>query len=228
MNVVALLPMKAHSARVPGKNFRPLVGKPLYRWMLDKLLSLAVIDRVVINTDARAELSATGFSESGRILLRDRKVELCGDEVSMNLIIKDDIEDVPSDIYIMTHTTNPVLSAKTVEHAIKMFVEAEGRGTADSLFTVNRFQARFYKGDGTPINHDPSNLIRTQDLEPWYEENSNLYVFTRESFSKRQARIGKHPILLETPKVESVDIDEEEDWALAEAIIAANKDRNSD
>lgn len=210
--------MKAHSERVASKNFRLFAGRPLYRWILDTLLSLPEIDRVVINTDARAILEESGLEDGGRILIRDRKPNLCGDHVSMNLILADDIAAVPATTYLMTHTTNPLLSAGTISAALAAYDAALRAGTADSLFTVRKYQTRFYRGDGTPINHDPANLIRTQDLEPWYEENSNLYLFSRESFAATGARIGSRPLLFETPKLESCDIDDAGDWAIAEAM----------
>jgi CMP-N-acetylneuraminic acid synthetase len=91
----------------------------------------------------------------------------------------------------------------------------------DSLFTVNKFQTRFYRADGSPVNHDPNNLIRTQDLEPWFEENSNLYIFSKASFEATNARIGKRPILFETPRIESADIDDQEGWDIAETMAKA-------
>jgi len=216
--VTALLPMKANSERVKGKNFRPLAGKPLCRWMIDTLLSVPAVARVVINTDARELLAQAGVVDSDRVMIRERKPELCGDMVSMNLILADDIANVASDAYLMTHTTNPLLGRGTIGRAIAAYREGVAAGTHDSLFTVNRMQTRFYRADGSPVNHDPDNLVRTQDLEPWYEENSNLYLFSRESFAATNARIGKHPILFETPRLESVDIDEQSDWDLAELL----------
>jgi len=212
--IVALLPMKAHSERVSGKNFRDFCGKPLFRWMLDTLLSIPDVARVVINTDAREILKANGLEEGPRVLIRDRAPELCGDFVSMNRIIEDDILNLEANCYLMTHTTNPLLGVETIGAAIEAFDEAAGE--YDSLFTVNRFQTRFYLEDGTPINHDPGCLIRTQDLEPWYEENSNLYLFTQESFAATGTRIGARPLLFETPRTESVDIDDISTWELAE------------
>jgi CMP-N-acetylneuraminic acid synthetase len=219
--IIALLPMKAHSSRVKGKNFRTLVNKPLFKWILDTLLSITEIEKVVINTDAREILAENGLVENSRVKIRNRKKELCGDEVSMNLILADDIASESADIYLMTHTTNPLLSANTIKKAINSFLMESEAGKADSLFTVNRFQTRFYRGDSSPVNHDPDNLIPTQDLEPWFEENSNLYLFTADSFRKTNARIGRNPILFESPKIESVDIDEEEDWAIAESLASA-------
>ena len=214
--LVALLPMKAHSERVPGKNFRSFNGKPLFRWVLDTLLAVPEIALVVINTDARDLLAAHGLVDGGRVRIRDRAPALCGDLVSMNLILGDDVAHVPASLYLMTHTTNPLLSVATVRRALERYREARATG-ADSLFTVDRLQNRLYRSDASAVNHDPGNLVRTQDLEPWFVENSNLYVFTADSFAATGARIGRHPVLLEMSRLESLDIDTPEDWALAEA-----------
>lgn len=213
--IIALLPMKANSTRVKGKNFREFCGKPLFRWILDSLLAVKDIDQVVINTDAREILAENGLVETDRIKIRDRKPEICGDAVSMNKVLGDDVKNVDADIYLMTHTTNPLLSSETIQQAIDEFKKAEAAGKADSLFTVNKIQTRFYREDATPINHDPQNLIPTQDLEAWYEENSNLYLFTRESFAKNQARIGATPTMMISPAMESSDIDTPDDWEKA-------------
>lgn len=214
--IVALLPMKANSERVKGKNFRQFCGKPLFRWILDSLLDVNEIDQMVINTDARHILAENGLVESDRVMIRDRKPEICGDLVSMNLVLADDVANVDADIYLMTHTTNPLLSARSIQNALEAFSTSHN---VDSLFTVDKIQTRFYREDCSAVNHDPDNLIRTQDLEPWFEENSNLYLFTRESFNKTGARIGKLPMMFESNKFESIDIDTPEDWDFA--VIAA-------
>lgn len=210
--------MKANSERVKGKNFRDFCGKPLFRWILDTLLELPEISQVVINTDARQILESNGLAESDRVMIRDRKPELCGDYVSMNLVLEDDLSNVEADAYLMTHVTNPLLRAETIRAGLERFLAASQDGSADSLFSVSRVQGRFYRSDGTAVNHDPENLIPTQELEPWFEENSNLYVFTRESFSSTKARIGKKPVMYETPRLESIDIDTPDDWDLAVAV----------
>jgi len=217
--VIALLPMKANSERVKGKNFRDFNGKPLFRWILDTLLSVKEIDQVVINTDARHILAANGLVDTDRVLIRDRKPEICGDFVSMNSVLGDDIANLAASTYLMTHTTNPLMSADTIRGALAAFNQARSEGRADSLFTVDKVQTRFYRTDCSAVNHDPNNLIRTQDLEPWFEENSNLYLFTRESFSATNARIGRKPMMFEGPQFESIDIDDQQDWDFA--VIAA-------
>ncbi|MDX1579926.1 MAG: acylneuraminate cytidylyltransferase family protein, partial [Gemmatimonadota bacterium] len=206
-STVALMPLKAHSERVPGKNFRDLAGKPLFRWMLDTLLSVEAIDAVVINTDARALLLEHGLREGPRVVLRDRAPELCGDMVSMNRVLADDVGATDAERYLMTHVTNPLLGAQTIREALSRFEASDH----DSLFSVTRVQTRFYRADLSPVNHDPALLQRTQDLEPWFEENSCLYVFGRESFLASGARIGARPMMFETPRLESIDIDEPAD-----------------
>lgn len=218
MKVVALLPMKANSERVKGKNFKEFCGKPLFQWVLGTLLSVDEIDKVIINTDARSILANNGLTGSDRIVIRDRVEEICGDFVSMNVVIADDVSNVEADVYLMTHTTNPLISKKTIERALKQFVDKKKLGF-DSLFTVNKIQSRFYDKDCTALNHDPNNLVRTQDLPPLFEENSNLYVFSRDSFKNTLARIGKKPSMLETPLYESTDIDTVDDWEMAEALV---------
>lgn len=213
--VAALLPMKGHSQRVEGKNFRLLYGRPLFRWMLDTLLRMPEIDQVIINTDARELLERNGLPRDAKIVIRDRRPEICGDDVSMNLIIADDIEAIDADIYVMTHATNPLLSADTIREALAAFKERRAAGSHDSLFAVDRVQARVYTAAGAAVNHDPALLIQTQDLEPCFVENSNLYIFTRESFRKSAARIGASPLMFETPAGESIDIDTPQDWARA-------------
>jgi CMP-N-acetylneuraminic acid synthetase len=220
--LVALLPMKAHSARVKSKNFREIAGQPLFRWILDSLLHVDEIEKVVINTDARELLAEAGLGDgdaNSRIMIRDRKSEICGDLVSMNLVLADDVANVDASAYFMTHTTNPLLSASTIREMHREYLDGTKGGAADSLFTVTCHQTRFYTSQGVPINHDPANLIRTQDLPPYLEENSLGYWFSRESFAKTQARIGEKPILFATPQLESVDIDEPADWFIAESLL---------
>lgn len=217
-NMVALLPMKANSERVEGKNFKNFCGKPLFRWVLDNLLLESRIDKIIINTDARSILSQYGLVDSDKVIIRDRPKHICGDMVSMNKIIEDDVLNINSKTYLMTHTTNPLLTLKSINNAISLYEDGIEK-EFDSLFTVNKIQNRFYDDNCNAINHDPSNLIRTQDLPPWFEENSNLYIFSRNSFNSTKARIGKNPQMMITEPFESTDIDTPADWELAEILV---------
>lgn len=215
--ILALLPIKQMSERVPGKNFRDLCGKPLYTWILETLLSCNTLDGVLVDTDSE-ELIENLHRDypSVRTLLRPKEIR--GNLVSMNRIIAHDISKCGEYSYFLqTHTTNPLLHAETIDAAVeKYFAELD---KFDSAFSVNRIQARTYWGDGSPINHSLTELKRTQDLDPIYEENSNFFIFSRDSFAKTQSRLGERPLLLEIPRAESFEIDEEEDFLLIQQLI---------
>lgn len=216
-NLVAYLPIKENSQRIPNKNFKSFLGKALYEWILEKLLAVPSIQKIYINTDANILLTNNKILKNKKIELIKRKEELCGDNVSMNKIIDDDLNFIDSKAYLMTHVTNPFLSVKTLSKAIDIYNHSLNEGY-DSLFSVNEFRSRFYDISNNAINHNPKELIQTQDLPPIFEENSNLYIFSKESFLATRSRIGKYPIHFTTPKIESIDIDYPEDWLLAEAI----------
>ena len=209
--------MKANSERVPNKNFKLIGGKPLYYWILETLFAIDIIDRVIVNTDADQELFSN-FVKNKKLVLRSRKPNLCGDMVSMNKIIEDDILSDEGNNFLMTHTTNPLISMKTLRNAIDIFMTRD-KNQYDSLYSTTKFQGRFYYDGSVPINHNPNELLRTQDLPPVYLENSCLYLFEKSSFLETKTRIGKKPILFETPQLESVDIDTENDWYLANLLI---------
>ena len=214
MSIVALLPIKEHSERVKGKNFRDFCGKPLYQHILGTLDRTYAVDEIVINTDSKRIVDeAPELSPKVRVV--ERPQELRGDAMSMNRIIEYDVANNQADVFLQTHATNPLLRAETIARALRAFVEDE---EGDSLFAVNAYQSRFYTAGGAPVNHDPKDLIPTQDLSPVYEENSCLYVFTRDSFAATKARIGSKPKLFPTPRIESADIDDEYGFKLAELL----------
>jgi CMP-N-acetylneuraminic acid synthetase len=216
--ITALLPLKINSQRVPGKNFKQLGNKPLFFWILNTLLNTESISEIVINTDAESELVKSGLKKHSKIKIITRPPEICGDLISMNKIIEYDLSQTQSDIYLMTHVTNPFLSTQTIESAINTFQQSLKKNSHDSLFSVTKHQCRFYDKALTPINHNLNELIPTQDLPIMYEENSLLYLFTKNSFNTTNARIGKRPAAFETPFIESVDIDTPDDWQLAKSI----------
>lgn len=219
MQITALLPMKGHSERVPNKNIRPFAGKPLFLHVLDMLLECPAISEVLINTDSGriAELAQS----RARVRVLERPAQLCGDFVSMNKIIEHDLGFVGTKWVLQTHATNPLLRAATLQAAIESFTSE--RGGYDSMFSVTAWQTRFYWPDGRAVNHNPAELLRTQDLPPLYEENSCFYLFTPESFKQSGGkRIGLKPKLYPVSRLEAVDIDEEDDFLMAQALFMHN------
>jgi len=224
--VVALFPIKQESVRISNKNFRLFSGRPLFSWMLDTILSLAWIDSVIINTDAQHILVEYGITSSDRIIIRERAPALLGNSTSMNLIIEDDIAAAPADMYLMTHATNPLLTADTITAAAHQYELRTQHFNNDSLFSVTSHRIRFFSAEGIPVNHDPTILVPTQDLAPLFAENSCLYIFSPDSFSVTRSRIGANPFLYSTPLAESIDIDDEESWNLAQSLHSAMNNRH--
>ena len=217
--IVSLLPMKEHSERVPNKNMRDFCGRPLYHWVMKSLLASKFISEVLINTDSK-RIGEDALDSFDRVKIINRPEFIRGDMVAMNDIIAYDISQCRGEHFLQTHSTNPLLTTLTIDKAIEHYFDNLKK--YDSLFSVNRYQTRLYWKDGTTINHNPQELIRTQDLEPVYEENSSIYIFSRTSFcSNGNKRIGLKPAMFEMDKLEAIDIDEEHDFTLAEMLHLA-------
>jgi len=135
----------------------------------------------------------------------------------MNKIIENDLDNSDGEIYIQTHSTNPLLNVISIDRALNKMLEISTSN--DSIFSVTKIQTRFYDINGKAINHNPQELVRTQDLHPIYEENSCFYIFTKNSFKQSGGkRIGLKPLMFEVDKIEAIDIDNIEDFIIAEAV----------
>jgi len=214
--LAALVPMRHHSQRVPGKNYRPLAGKPLYQHIVETLLAVPEIDQIVIDTDSEPVMDGLR-RDFPAVRIIERPDTLRADTISMNEILMYDTAQVEADFYLQTHSTNPLLRLETVSRAIQAF--SASYPSFDSLFSVTRLQTRLWARDGRPLNHDPAILIQTQDLPPMFEENSCLYLFTREALQKNHNRLGQHPMMFEIDPDEAWDIDEELDFAVVDFLM---------
>lgn len=215
-HIAAFIPMRHHSQRVPGKNYRPLAGKPLFHHIVETLLKVPEIWQVVVDTDSEPIMDGVRRSFPD-VKVIPRPEHLRADDVPMNDILLYDTSQIEADFYLQTHSTNPLLKPETISRAIQKFVSAYPE--YDSLFSVTRLQTRLYFPDGRAINHNPRELMQTQDLPPVYEENSCLYLFTRDNLIKYHHRIGEKPLMFEIPAEEAWDIDEELDFTICDLLL---------
>src|SRR5512139_1205786 len=218
LKIAALVPMRHHSQRVPGKNYRPLNGRPLYQHILDTLLACPEIATVVVDTDSpvimeglQSQYAAALAAKKLHALIRPDA--LCADDVAMNEILAYDTGQVEADFYLQTHATNPLLKAETVRRGLQRFISIYP--AYDSLFSVTRLRDQL----GRAINHNPAVLLQTQDLPPVFEENSCLYLFSRETLLRRRNRLGDRPMMFEISAEEAWDIDNELDFAVTEFLM---------
>jgi CMP-N-acetylneuraminic acid synthetase len=214
--IAALVPMRHHSQRVPGKNFRLLAGKPLYQHIIESLMAVPELGEILVDTDSPPVIAGLG-RDFPNVRVIERPVDLRADMISMNDILLYDTSQVIADFYLQTHSTNPLLRPETISKAIKTFLA--DYPAHDSLFSVTRLQTRLYDQHGKAVNHDPDILLQTQDLPPVYEENSCIYIFTREALSRRHNRLGERPLMFEMNAAEAWDIDEELDFAITDFLM---------
>jgi N-acylneuraminate cytidylyltransferase len=215
--IKALIFMKEHSERVPDKNIRHLCGRPLFYWILDSLSHSQYIKEIIINTDS--EEIAEDASKNFKVTIHmrpDYLLHIQSDEAYQ--IMAYDLEKIDGEFFIQSHSTNPLLRSETIDKAVESFFK---QNECDSLFSVTPVQKRFFQKDASAINHDPEKLIKTQELPIIFEENSCIYLFSRTVFFDRKNRLGHQPMLFPIDRFEAVDIDEEFDFAIAEALMAA-------
>lgn len=213
-DVTALIFMKYHSDRVPNKNIRSFCERPLFHWILEALEKSKYISEIIINTDSEeiAEEARKYFNVT--IHMRPEYL-LAINSNEANQIIEYDLSKTEGNFFLQTHSTNPILKAETLDKAVEAFFDSDEH---DSLISVTPLQKRFYWPNGEPINHNPNAMIKTQNLKPIYEENSCIYMFSKEGFMKERNRIGKKPLFFPIDPLEAVDIDEESDFIIAESI----------
>jgi CMP-N-acetylneuraminic acid synthetase len=218
--LIALVPMRHHSQRVPGKNYRPLAGKPLYQHIVETLLACPEITQVVVDTDSPPVIQ--GLQRNfPQVLVLERPEHLRAEHIPMNEILIYDTGQVQADLYLQTHSTNPLLRPQTVSSAIQSLLASYP--AYDSLFSVTRLQTRLWDQLGRAINHNPAILLQTQDLPPVYEENSCLYIFNRQTLINRRNRLGERPMMFEIDAAEAWDIDEELDFEITNFLMSRAK-----
>lgn len=204
--VVALVPIKLNSQRLPHKNILPLAGKPLCWHVLDTLCKVEKIDEVYVYCSD--ENVCQYIPKKAIFLKRDKRLD--GDTIKGFDIYKSFIETIDADIYVLAHTTSPFIKEKTISNALNK-VLTEGY---DSAFSAERIQTfAWYKG--VPINYDINDVPRTQDMEPIWVETSAFFMFEKEIFTKHNRRIGFKPYIQEVSGIEAMDIDEKKDYDMA-------------
>lgn len=209
MKVVAVVPMKLNNRRLPGKNTKRFTnGDPLCTYVLKMLLSMKRIDETYVYC---SNPSIKDYLPDGVKYLK-RSESLDTDSSSILDVLDAFCKEVPADIYVQTHATAPFISAESVEKGL----EAVASGEYDSSFSVKKMQDFIWK-DGKPFNYTLENIPRTQDLPELMVETSGFYIFKQNVITEKRRRIGGRPLPIEVSEIESIDIDEKEDFEIADA-----------
>lgn len=215
------MPIKADSERLENKNFRNFAGKPLFQHMLDRLTESTLIHEIIINTDSDEVANYISKLHTKKVLYLKRPDFLKGHDINMNQLIEYDITKTNSEYFFQTHCTNPLLTCESINNSIQFYFDNLDK--YDSIFSVDKIQKRCYTSDFKPINHKLNELVKTQDLPPIFVENSNFFIFSRTSFLKNHTRVGENPYMFPVGQLESIDIDYESEFLLAEMVLKVLK-----
>lgn len=210
MKIVAIMPIKLKNERCPGKNTRMLGEKPLLLYELENLANTKLCDSINVYCSDEAVIP---YLPNGVTFLK-RPSFLDLPTSNFTQIFENFIKTIEAEIYVYAHATAPFITVRTMTQCI----EAVASGKYDSAFCAVKLQDYLWQ-DGSPLNFDASNIPRTQDLVPIYQETSGVYVFTGDVFKKYRRRIGGSPFIKEVTYKEAVDIDDVRDFELAEALL---------
>lgn len=216
--IPALIFIKEVSERVPSKNFRILGDKPLYQIIIDTLRQCHFISKVLVNTDSTVILDH--YKDDDFVILQQRSDYLKSlTHNEANEIIKEMIQGITDKVFFNTHTTNPMLSSSTIDAFISYYFSS----SFDSMFMATKLNARFWSSDLNPLNFKLGEIVKTQDLDPMYLENSCGYLFKRELFLSENNRLSGNIGLMEIDELESIDIDTESQFELASKLYSGSK-----
>lgn len=211
MKTVAIVPMKLNNRRLSQKNTKCFTnGNPLCHYILSTLLTVSGVDEVYVycsNPEIQKFIPK-------RVKYLRRSASLDQDTTKMNEVLQSFAKDVTADVYVMTHTTAPFITKASIEKGLNAIFS----GVYDSAFAAKKLQNFLWK-DGVPFNYELDNIPRTQDLNSLYEETSGFYIYRASVITELNRRIGNKPYIVEVGEIESTDIDEPEDFVIADAIF---------
>ena len=211
MNSIVFVPIKKNSTRVPGKNLRPLDGRPLYQHSLNKLKDVG-FDTIVVDTDSEEIIN---WCSKENIIAIKREPWYASDEANGNDLLIHHASLFPAfDLYFQAFVTAPFLTVETISNCLEFLKYSTA---CDSVFTAQKHPGWFWM-DGNPVNYQPSLLPRSQDAKFLIQETTGLYGITKKALKKYNQRIGATPKMWLVSWLEALDIDTEEDFEFAEKL----------
>ncbi len=220
MKLLIVIPARGGSKRIPRKNVRLMCGLPL---ILYSVRNAAALSReydcdIAVSTDDE-ELEYIVQNECTMVIRREQA--LCGDNVTLDPVIYDAIQKAEErfscryDAVVTMQATSPTLRSETLSGAVRYFLEG-GYDTVISV--VNRPHLSWKKDAGGNIVKNYDERLNSQLLPANYLETGGFVISRREAVSEN-SRIGEKISVYEVPPAESVDIDSDDDWIAAEAIL---------
>ncbi|GDY12601.1 acylneuraminate cytidylyltransferase [Planctomycetota bacterium] len=221
MTAVALIPARGGSQGIPGKNLKPIAGRPLIHWTLRAAAGCPLIDRVYVSTDDPAIARVAALIPGVTVLDRDPATATA--TASTESVIHDALPKMGAfDDLVLIQATSPLLTAGDLADGFRKRKEA-GATSALSVVRQKRFLWETVGNLAKPVNYDPLRRPRRQDFAGHLMENGAFYLTTRESWLATGCRLGASTVAVEMPAESAVEIDEPEDWPVVETFLEQAK-----
>jgi len=215
---IAFIPVRCGSKSIPFKNIKDFCGKPLVYWNLLALENSKNIDEIYVATDCKEIKEVVESLEFKKVKVYDRDAINANDtssteSVMLEFIDKNNFKD--EDLFFLVQATSPLTQTIDFDNALNQLVDND----FDSLLTCTRVKKFFWNEDGTTINYDYKNRPRRQDFDGELVENGAFYINNIKNIKKYQNRLSGKISIYEMDEFKSVDIDEEDDWQIAEKVM---------
>jgi len=220
MTTVAYIPVRGGSKSIPGKNIRPLAGKPLVHWVVEAALGCDAIDRVYVATDSDAIAEAVRRIEDPHLSVIGRSPETATDTASTESALLEFAETFDDfDRVVLIQATSPLLTAADLAGGLAE-LDAAGATSALSVVRQHRFLwARGADGLAHAKNYDPVTRPRRQDWDGELIENGAFYITSREALLASRCRLSGPTLAIEMAPETFVELDEPADWLVVESLL---------
>lgn len=222
--ILALVPIKEHSTRIPNKNTKDLAGKPMMAYILETLKKVKRLDRIVVSTESKkvAEIAKKYGAEVPFV----RPVSLTLDNVITHSVVKHAVEELEKkenyipDYVLLVYTTSPLLKVERIEEAIDIALDRD----SDAVFSGTYDKGHYWReAVGGWTRFYPITSKNSQFQEPLVKENGAICL-VKMSLLKKQLGADKSDVLI-MEKDENIDVDYPEDFAEVEAILLKEKNK---
>lgn len=218
MKTCLIIPAKGTSERLSQKNLFKINGETLIRRACRKLLNCKNISSLYVDTESEDIIcDIKDYFNKGLKLIK-RHPLLATNDIGANEMMMYGLHSIEDcDLLLQSFCTSPLLRAETIDRCIEDFTN-NGYPKHDSFFTVLDTQEYFWK-NGRPENFSTKELPNSFELDKIQMETHGLYGVTTQSLLKNKTRVGENPMLINIPKIESIDINEKGDIDLVERLL---------
>lgn len=221
MRISVVIPAKGNSDRLRDKNLVKVLDKSLTEMACEKFLKSKIINDVYLDTDSEKIIDDVLHLFSKGLKLIRRPKELANNNITANDLMIYALHSINKcDLLLQSFVTSPLLRIETIDQCIKKFLKSK---KFRSFLTVESTQEYWWSKSRNPINFDVKKLPNGVDLEKIYKETHGLYGIYTKDLLKYKNRFGINPMLIETSKVEGLDINDEDDLKFLKAIMQYEK-----